>query len=627
MKLVIYWKNIKKMIKLLKLSIGCIVLFSFSLSGQDCRWQLKVRYDMEIDFESEENEYEGEQKLTIFNNSPDTLDKLYYHLYFNAFQPGSDMDIKSLLIDDPDPRVGSRISKLTENEIGFISPQKIKQNGKKLKYEIEGTILFLQLEKALLPGDSTTIEMKYEAQVPIQIRRSGRNNKEGIDYSMAQWYPKLCNYDRHGWHADPYIGREFYAPWGDFKVAINIDSKYVLAGTGYIHDEACYLPTEKKKRKWIFNAPNVHDFVWAADPDYVRNVHTLKDGRTLQFFHQPNPKYDSAWLQFPVIMEKALEFIEKNYGPYAYNTYSFIQGGDGGMEYPMATLITGNRPLVSLVGVSLHEWMHSWFQMMLATNEAKYPWMDEGFTSYAEDETMNYIKSIGLIPGQKSTDRPMRTSIESFVKFLNTGMEEPLSTHSDHYGRNQAYGVASYVKGSLTLMQIKNLIGEKAFRKGMLEYYWKWRFRHPEPDDFFRIMEKAGGIELEWFQEYWVNTTKVIDYAIDTVLENKNQTEVVLKRNGPFPMPIEIKVVTKKSEYLYYIPLDLMRGNKYQRKDDFKSGKQEEKIMIQKPWHWVNPIYKLSLDFPLKDIISIEIDADQQLPDVERNNQVFKSTN
>jgi hypothetical protein len=193
----------------------------------------------------------------------------------------------------------------------------------------------------------------------------------------------------------------------------------------------------------------VHDFVWAADPEYVRQAQILPDGRQLLFYHIPNAKYDSAWNQLPFIMQKALEFIEPRYGPYPYRSYSFIQGGDGGMEYPMATLILGNRPLNSLVGLCLHEWMHTWFQMLLATNESLYPWMDEGFTSFAESEVKNHIDSLGLVPGVTPAEDPMRRTLEDFVKFSKSGREEALCTHADHYQTNRAYGVASYSKGAL----------------------------------------------------------------------------------------------------------------------------------------------------------------------------------
>ena len=594
-----------------KYNLGLLLFFfGVRIYSQDCYWQMRVQYDMDIDFDHEKHRYEGEQKLKIYNNSPDTLKKIYYHLYFNAFQPGSDMDIKSRLIEDPDPRVGNRISNLAESEIGFIRPERISQNRRKLDFIVDGTILEVKLKNPLMPQDSTIIEMKYLAQVPVQIRRSGRNNKEGIDYSMAQWYPKLCNYDRHGWHADPYIGREFYAPWGDFRVSIEIDSKYVIAATGYIQSEVSYLPGSKKIKKWEFYAPNVHDFVWAADPDYIREVYPLKDGRTLQFFHQANPKYDTAWMQLPKIMERALEFMESHYGRYAYDNYSFIQGGDGGMEYPMATLITGNRPLISLVGVSLHEWMHSWFQMMLATNESKYPWMDEGFTSYAEDEVMNYVKMLGLLPGYEPSKNVMQSTLEAYVNFIHSGKEEALCTPADHYETNRAYGVGSYVKGSLTLMQLRYIVGEKAFRKGMMNYYSHWIFKHPEPSDFFRSIEKASDIELDWFEDYWVNTTKRVDYSIDTIVEVNSKCVLKINRLGQFPMPVDVLVRTKTKEIIYHIPLDIMRGHK-----------TDPELVFAKPWHWVNPEYFLELESRLDEIVEVILDPNIQLPDIHRENQ------
>ena len=179
----------------------------------------------------------GDQNLIYYNNSEDTITKVFFHLYFNAFQPGSMMDVRSRSLPDPDRRVMDRISKLNEDEIGFHEIKKIQQNGKDLKYHEQGTILEVELIDPLLPDESTEFYMEYFSQVPVQIRRSGRNNKEGIDYSMAQWFPKIAEYDRKGWHAHPYIAREFYAPWGDFDVSISIDKNYIVAATGILESK------------------------------------------------------------------------------------------------------------------------------------------------------------------------------------------------------------------------------------------------------------------------------------------------------------------------------------------------------------------------------------------------------
>ncbi len=590
-------------------------------TGQSYRWQQRVNYTMSIELDSENHQLKGNQYLTLYNNSPDTLTKLYYHLYFNAFQPGSDMDVRSRNIIDPDPRIGKRIATLTSDEIGYHDIKCVQQESKKLKFSIHGTILQVELNKPIFPLDSAIIEMEFKSQVPIQIRRSGRNNKEGIDYSMAQWYPKLCNYDEQGWHTPPYVAREFYGPWGRFDVTIKMDSKYCIGATGLLQNSeniGCGYSSDESKGKsktWHFIAENVHDFVWAADRDYTHKIYTRNNNCKLHFLYQENDKTKDAWSALPVIIDSALQFIETRFGPYAYTSYSFIQGGDGGMEYPMATLITGNRPLISLVGVSIHELMHSWYQMMLATNESLYPWMDEGFASFAEEEVINHLKKLNLIPGQFVAD-PHNETIRNYIDFINFSREESLSTHADHYSTNTAYGQESYGKGALCLVELKYIIGETAFRQGMLNYYWRWRFRDPNPNDFFREMEKVSRIELDWFKEYFVYSTKTMDYSIDSLYVKDAKTICRVKRIGLFPMPIEVRVELKStSSTLYYIPLNLMLGS--------KPFEKNMNVVQLKEWSWVNPYYEFIIDASIESIKSIQIDPENQMLDVNSSNNLF----
>jgi hypothetical protein len=603
-------------------SLFCLIsLVSTSvISAQPDRWQQRVRYTMDIDFDHRRSQFEGRQVLEYSNNSPDTLDKVFYHLYFNTFQPNSAMDIRSRTIEDPDRRVGNRIANLKKAEQGWQEITSLKMNGKKTMYKTEGTILEVSLPEQILPGSTVIFEMEFKAQVPQQIRRSGRFNSEGIDYSMAQWYPKMCNYDYQGWHANPYVGREFYGIWGDFDVRIDIASEYVVAATGILQnkDEVGYgysakNPTDRpKKHRWHFKAENVHDFVWAADPDYTQIVHTAKDGTTLRFFFQPGEKTTETWQKLPLIMDECLQFLNQTYGKYPYPEYAFIQGGDGGMEYPMATLITGERPLISLVGVSVHELIHSWFQGVLATNEALYHWMDEGFTSYAEAEAMNHLKRKKLIPGTPE-ENPHLQSIRGYINFALSGREEALIIHADHFITNSAYGVASYTKGQVLLEQLRYIIGKDAFDKGMLRYFNDWKFKHPNTNDFIRIMEKVSGIELDWFKEYFVHTTHTIDYAVDEMYGKS----IILKKPGIMPMPLDIVIKDKKGKiHKYHIPLDLMRGHK-------KGDIYFEGFEVREPWTWTHPEYKLIVDFNVKDIETIEIDPSQRLADTDRSNNFY----
>ena len=212
--------------------IAFAVMCCLCAHAQDYRWQQRAEYIMDVRLDVKTHKVTGSQKLTYYNNSKDTLTKVYYHLFFNAFQPGSMMDVRSRNISDPDQRVKDRISKLKDDEIGYQHILALKQDGKDTRYKVDGTILEVTLSKAILPGAKTVFDMKFESQVPVQIRRSGRNNREGIAYSMTQWYPKMAEYDFRGWHAYQYVAREFHGVWGDFDVKITIDPSFVIGGTG-----------------------------------------------------------------------------------------------------------------------------------------------------------------------------------------------------------------------------------------------------------------------------------------------------------------------------------------------------------------------------------------------------------
>ena len=608
---------------LLLLSIQFII-------AQPERWQQRVQYKMDIDFDVKKHQFNGNQTIKYTNNSPDTLDRIFYHLYFNAFQPGSMMDVRSRTISDPDPRVDDRIFKLTPDEIGFHKISALSQDGIPLKFEMVETILEVKLAKPILPGKTTTLDMSFSSQVPLQIRRSGRNNAEGIDYSMAQWYPKLCEYDYQGWHANPYIGREFYGVWGDFDVTLHIDANYMVGGTGYLQNPeqigkgytqntVTPKPDKNGKLSWHFVAPNVHDFLWAADPDYTHTSLKRADGLTLHFYYQSNEKTKDNWEALPAIMDKAFDYINKNFGQYDYKQYSFIQGGDGGMEYPMATLITGERNICSLAGVAVHELMHSWYQMMLATNESLYSWMDEGFTSYASSRVMqNLIENKILKPGRVAVN-PQAGNYAGYFNLAKSGFEEPLSTHADHFQTNRAYGLAAYSKGSVFLAQLEYVLGKPIFDQALLRYFYTWKGKHPNVNDFIRVFEKSSQLELDWYKEYFYHTTLTVDYAISNVSSMDNNTLVVLERKGKVPMPVDI-VITKKdgTKMGYTIPLQIMRGAK---------GTDLSGInwIVSPDWAWTNPQYSLNLPLKLEDILNVEIDPSERMADIERLNNVWNN--
>jgi hypothetical protein len=586
------------------------------LEAQHHYWQQHVDYQMDIDMDVKSHSFKGVQSLKYTNNSPDTLQKVYYHLYFNAFQPGSMMDVRSRSIADPDGRVMDRISKLEPHQIGYLKVNSLKQNGSPLEFFTNGTILEVDLAAAIPPNSTVQFDMQFQGQVPIQIRRSGRDNAEGVAYSMSQWYPKISEYDFRGWHANPYISREFHGVWGDFEVKLHIDKDYMVAASGYLqnpeavgHGYSNHQPKGRNgKLTWHFKAPNVHDFMWAADTEYEHLITKVPNGPELHFFYIPDST-TVHWEQLPEYTARAFEYMNENYGKYPYDKYSVVQGGDGGMEYPMGTLITGKRSLRSLVGVTVHELVHSWYQGVLANNESLYSWMDEGFTEFTSDEVVDFLFNDNTQP------HPQINQFNAYFNLVKTGIEEPLTTHADHYAFNRAFSIASYIKGSLFLRQLNYIIGEKNFRVGMQRYFNEWKFRHPEPNDFKRVMEKQSGLELSWYLEYWINSTKTIDYGLESVKGDTDSTLITLERIGDMIMPVDLKITyADGSHVVINIPLRIMRGHK----------PLDENMRVAEAWPWTNPSYRIKLPVDLEKIASVEIDPEYQTADVNRNNNYFQ---
>lgn len=590
-----------------------------SVFSQPDRWQQRVKYTMNIDMNVQTNQFTGKQSLEYSNNSPDTLTRVFYHLYFNAFQPNSMMDTRSRVLgqtffgnrQDWDPRVKDRILNLKPDEVGYHKIISLKMNGRPQQFVMQETILEVKLDKPILPRTKVVFEMAFESQVPLQVRRSGRDNPTTkVRYSMSQWYPKICEYDYEGWHPTPYVAREFYGVWGDFDVTINIDKAYILGGTGYLQNaDQIGFGYEKggtkvskpstNKLSWRFLAPNVHDFMWAADPEFVHKTRTVRDSLVFHLLYKPGRAGVKEWEDILDNAEKALPFIEKSFGGYPYKQFSFIHGGDGGMEYPMATLLAAP-------GAWLHEWLHNWYYGMLGTNESEYAWMDEGFTEFATDRTMAFLQNNNGFAHEENYD--------SYYSLVKSGREEPMTTHADHFNTNLAYGAAVYSKGCVFLSQLGYITGEDNLKKILLEYYRLWRFKHPNVNDFVRVAEKVSDMKLDWYREYWINTTKTIDYSIDSLWEESGKTKVRIKRTGVVSMPIDFQLTFKDgSKELHYIPMYLMFGQK--PVEDASVPR-----VVYTPWKWTHTTYTVETSRKLSDIAVGEIDPSQRLADVERKN-------
>ena len=592
-----------------------VLLFVFACSfSQEGYWQQHVDYTIEIDVDVENFTYTGEQKLVYTNNSPDSLKRVFYHLYYNAFKPGSDLEAASRYSYNDKRNMSKNLLSLDKNDWGDLRILALTQDGVAVSHTTKETILEVELSAPLLPGEKTTLDMSFFVKVPAIVRRAGKNNKDGVAFSMAQWYPKLCEYDSEGWHANPYIGREFYGVWGDFDVTINIDKDYTVAASGYLQGPEKighgYAPLDPEvvhgeKISWNFIAPDVHDFTWAADPEYLHDIVPVKKGLDMHFFYKNETPYLKSWKDLQPFAVKFLEFFSKNIGEYPYRQYSVIMAGDGGMEYAMCTFITGSgySDYRKLLGVTSHEIAHTWFQFLLATNESKHAWMDEGFTSYIDDAALN--ETLGL-----NNVVPNKGAYEAYFGWAATGLEEPLTTHADRYKFSRGYGASSYSKGSVFLSQLGYIIGEKNLYKTLKLYFNEWSFKHPRPYDFIRCAERVSGLELDWYLMDWAQTTKQLDYQVNSIIGEGEKTKIVLKREKQMPMPVDIEVVLNDgASVVYNIPLTMMRGHRP------LAGAR-----LLESWSWAQPYYVFEVDFSKESIVEVVIDPLNFTADINKKN-------
>ena len=594
------------------------LLFFYCISVKSQKyWQQSVDYKMTVDVDVKTFKYNGQQTLVYTNNSPDTISKVFYHLFYNAFKPGSEMATRILSGKDPNKRFKIDINNIPKDEEGMLNVSNVKQNGVGLNIEYSETILEVSLNSILMPGDKTTISLDFEGQIPKIIRRAGRDSKEGVALSVAQWFPKIAEYDYDGWNAEPYIGREFHGVWGDFDVTINIDKNYVVAASGYLQNPENYghgyggkkSKSRKGKTSWRFKAPMVHDFTWAADPDFIHDTYPGPNGVALHFFYKNNPEIIDNWKKLQPKTAELMRFFNNTIGKYPYKEYNVVHGGDGGMEYAMLTLITGNRKFGSLVGVTAHELAHSWFQHVLATNEMKHEWMDEGFTSYISKLAVDKIL-------EENNPFPLSGSYKSYLNLALSGHEQPQSTNANRYDYNMAYESTAYSKGAVFLAQLGYIIGQENLSKTIKDYYDSHKFTHPTPNDFRRIAERVSGIQLKWYLTDWTQTTNQIDYGIKSVKETNKNTTITLERIGSMPMPLDILINYNDGSYeIQYIPISLMRGE--------KKNPYNLPWNINKDWAWSRPEYTLQIEREKKDITAIVVDPTGYMADVNRNNNEY----
>lgn len=551
-------------------------------------WQQDVHYNIKAEINDSSDIVTGHQELTYWNNSPNDLSFVYFHLYNNAQNKDSYL---SDLYKNNDYKF--KYGKYRDKNLG-TTVEKITLNGKELKTELDNTILKVYLPKPIPSGESITFEIDFKTYFDKEVIRNRMkmfNSFGKKHYDLVHWYPRISVFDRKmNWDTDQHMDHEFYGDFGSFYVELTMPNNYIVDGTGTMVNEKEMLPDTLRskldisnflnkpwnsapstivkrdgtKKTWKFSSINVHDVAYTADPNYRISESVSEGVRCIALVQEPHAP---GWKNASQYMGKIVEVNNYNIGKYYYPKMICADANDG-MEYPMITLNGGFDP--GYRTLFIHEMTHNWFFGIVGSNETYRAFLDEGFTQFYTADSYQFIdgplvKSPQLKSkyAQKFT-QPVRVIDEQiyngyYGSVVSRGEEVMLNTHSDDFngGIRHSGGYSSvYFKTATMLKNLEYVLGRALFDKAIQNYYNQWKFAHPYPEDFRNSVIQFTGIDLNWFFDQWLETTKTIDYKIGRVKRKKNGVyEITFKRKGSMQMPIDFTVIDKNDSALhYYIP-------------------------------------------------------------------------
>ena len=592
-------------------------------------FQQDVSYQIEVKLDDKNHTLNGFESFTYKNNSPQTLDVIYMHVWPNAYKNKETALAQQLKRND-----GDKIAKAEAKDLGFIDSLDFKVNGNQVKWDYDPKhidIVVLHLASPLAPGQQIQISTPFKVKIPSgSLSRLGHI---GQSYQITQWYPKPAVYDQNGWNAMPYLNQgEFYSEFGDFDVKITVPANYVVGATGELQtaSEIAFLNDKvnesKKKLEKLLNQETdrsknfpesatewktiqykqdrVHDFAWFADKRFlvlkgeVVLPHSKETVTTWAMFTPQNAKLWSNALEY---LHDGTYYYSLWNGDYPYKHVTAIDGtisAGGGMEYPMITVIGNSSSKEELEVVIVHEVGHNWFYGILGSNERVHGWMDEGLNTLNE---MRYVQTkypdntrfsdmvaggrfhLGDLDHHDSGDIMYR-SLASF------GLDQPLETHSDDFSSFN-YGAIMYQKTGVIFFYLMDYLGAEKFDAAMSAYYQQWKFKHPQPADLQKTLETQTGKDLNWLFKDLIQTTKHIDYKVKTVQIAKTGTVVKLANKGQVNGPIEVNIYG-----------------------------QDQKVETV----WAEPGQKSVLvQTPFASISKVEIDRLNDIPELNRQNNLW----
>lgn len=547
-------------------------------------WQQEVNYKIDVELDDKNHFLRAYEEFEYINNSPDALNKLYIHLWPNAYRNGQTALAKQQYAQK-DQNLRYRSGEMG----GFIDSLDFKVNGIKAKWELDvenPDIAIIHLETALMPGGSIRVSTPFVVKIPSgSISRLGHIDQS---YQITQWYPKPAVYDKNGWNAMPYLNQgEFYSEYGSFDVSIRLPRNYIVGATGDLQTEselafldsiaietAKSLPTVESSKqlraktsnvtppssaeyKTIhYKQENVHDFAWFADKRYqvLKGIVELPhSGRTVTSWAMFTPKNASLWRNSIEYLNDAIYYYSLWNGDYPYDQVTAVDGtisAGGGMEYPNVTVIGNSSNEIQLEIVIVHEVGHNWFYGQLGSNERVHGWMDEGMntlnevrymqTKYPENTALSDMVLNGSFHFDDLDHHDM--SDLSYRLVAGLGEDQPIETHSARFS-SANYGIVMYQKTGLVFYYLMDYLGEDLFDKCMRTYYKDWEFKHPTPEDMRKSIEKTSGKDLSWLFEDLIQTTDHIDYKLKSVKKSDGGYRIKTKNSGQVDGPIEVSAL------------------------------------------------------------------------------------
>jgi hypothetical protein len=552
-------------------------------------WQQDVVYNIDAYIDEQTHEIRATQELLYTNNSPDTLFHVYFHLFQNAFVKDAYTRklekanrIKPFLGKKEAAGLGTTIDNLTVN-------------GETVETTIDNTILKIKLTKPLLPNSSLTIKMRFNTYYD---RGSTRRRMQMypawgfMHYNGCQWFPKIAVYDaKFGWDTHQHLGKEFYGNFGTYNVSLNFPSNYIVEATGMLQNRSTVLPDslralldiknfkdkpwneppstiipyKKGERKtWIFKADLVHDFAFTADPSYRIGTTYWNGVECVGLAQEPHA---SGWQNAASYVAKIIETFSTHYGQYHYPKMIAADANDG-MEYPMLTLDGGRDP--GYRGLLVHEIAHNWYYGMVGSNETYRAALDEGFTQFLTAEGLIKIDGDTLVEepaalkwkrkfAEKKLSKDVRV-YNTYILDATMGTDAALNTHSDDFGSALGHGGgyrSVYYKTATMLYNLQYVLGDSLFNKAMVHYFNQWKFAHPYFEDFRNSIIQYTKVDLNWFFDQWLETTKTIDYSVERIqrIKSSDSFNIKFKRKGSMQMPIDFTVIDgADNKHSFYIP-------------------------------------------------------------------------